>query len=71
MKVIIDGVEHVVNNDVKIIWEDEIFDDANCDLTGDVILTLTHEGIIVDEIYEGEVVATANIILDDIKEMCI
>lgn len=65
MKVLIDGIEIEVKNDVKVIHEG-YFPEA------DLHLTLTHEGIIGDMVQNGEVIYTGNfdysIFVDELKE---
>jgi hypothetical protein len=51
MKILIDGKEVPVQNDVKVIYEE-------VDGADELHLTLTHEGIISDVIADGEVIAT-------------
>ena len=58
MKVLIDGKEVEVQNDVKIIWEQEDDDENEQTLQ----LTATYEGLIGDVFdEEGELIQTASI----------
>lgn len=67
MKILIDGNEILVQNDVKIIWEE-------VDGADELHVTCTHEGIITDVVADGEIIATrsaqacdihADIMMDD------
>jgi len=62
MKVLIDGKEVQVQNDVKIIYDGVCIDidsDTDTDILGELHATMTSEGMILDVIdTEGEVCAT-------------
>jgi len=73
MKVIIDGKELEVNNDVKIIWDDEYPEDGM-----ELHMAATHEGIILDRFTRQDdsdetdlsLEATASLGIDDLDEFC-
>jgi hypothetical protein len=63
MKVIIDGTETKVLNDVKIIWENNIEDTSDH-------LTVTSEGVIVDVTdTTGEIIETQSCEVNDLFSM--
>lgn len=63
MKVIIDGVEHDVKNDVKVIYEDM------GPVGGDQLhITLTHEGVVTDVTDGEDVIGTSSIETEDVYE---
>jgi len=73
MKVIIDGKELEVNNDVKIIWDKEYPEDDM-----ELHMAATHEGIILDRFTRQDdsdetdlsLEATASLGIDDLDEFC-
>ena len=71
MKVLIDGKE-IECDDVCVIHEDQIIDVSDLDeeVTGQVHIKCTSEGIIVDVIEEGEVTQSMWQTVDDLVEMC-
>ena len=66
MKLLVDGVEVKFHNDVKVIW-----DSQGEDSSGELHLTATYEGIIIDKFDNeiGECVATASLEVQDLDEM--
>lgn len=74
MKIQINGTEELEVDSIKIIWSDEVILDAdsdNLDITGTLVLTGTHEGIILDVINEkGESEITAGLMVSDLTELC-
>jgi len=69
MKVLIDGKEVEVLNDVKVIWDDQFIND-DCD-EGNLILTANHEGVVLDACDKaGELWGTTSIMADDLVELC-
>lgn len=62
MKVLIDGREVEVQNDVKIIWDQMDEHEKEQELH----LTCTYEGIIADRYKEGEFDETTSVEHDDI-----
>jgi len=75
MKVIIDGVEVHVQNDVRIIHDDIIYgmDENEEDITGHLQIVLNHEGIIAD-IFDSDGEATGfttGMMYEDIAELCL
>ena len=63
MKLLVDGKEVVVNNDVKVIYED-------VDEDQEVHATLTHEGLILDTFLGGEPHTTACLMAIELTELC-
>jgi hypothetical protein len=68
MKVIFDGKKpKFVENDVKVIWDDIETTVGDLDIKGQLHLTATHEGIILDFVDgNGEVFITQSILIDDL-----
>jgi len=67
MKLLVDGVEVVFHNDVKVIW-----DSQGEDSSGELHLTATYEGIIIDKFDDGSCVSvssTASLEVQDLSEM--
>jgi hypothetical protein len=57
MKVLIDGVEIEVLNDVKVIYEEQLIDvdpaEGGLDTYGQVHVTMNSEGMVIDVIEDG------------------
>jgi len=72
VKVLIDGKEVKCLNDVKVIYDGGYYDeDVNGkDVQVEPHLTVTHEGVILDNINEGEVFSTMAFDLDCMIELC-
>ena len=74
MRVLIDGQEVPVQNDVKIIHEEICLGASESgdgeEIVGDLHLTLTHEGLITETFVNGEVYKTASTDVEDLTEMC-
>jgi len=73
MIVYLDGVDLPVENDVKVIHEGlstPIEDEHGREVTGEMHLTMTHEGLIVDFFVGGEHDSTCSIGLDELREFC-
>jgi len=61
MKVLIDGKEIEVQNDVRIIYDEVIYgwDDDDTELEGSLHLVANHEGLVTDVVdKDGEIFAT-------------
>ena len=56
MKILVDGKEVPCQNDVKIIYEDELVDvlPSGVDVYSDLHVTLNCEGLVADVISKGE-----------------
>ena len=76
MKVLIDGKEVVCNNDVKVIFDTgEYLDEGDLgegmqDVEVEPHLTVNHEGVIVDNIKEGQVFTTSWRTIQELVEEC-
>lgn len=71
MIVEIDGKRVEVLNDVKIIYEDRSVlrhPDADDEVSGDIHITLGHEGMTLDFVQDDEVVASQWKMVSDISE---
>ena len=72
MEVMLDGKKpKIVGNDVKVIWDDVETTSAVVPyVKGQLHLTATHEGIILDFVDKnGKVVITQSILLDDLVHL--
>lgn len=72
MKVLVDGKEVDVENDVKIVWEGEFLEEPEVvgeHLKSELHLTANCEGIVLDVVSDGEVEQTRSLETLDLSEM--
>jgi hypothetical protein len=71
IKVFIDGVEHEVKNDVKIVYDNDSHTIANQEVEGHIQITATYEGIIIDLFNkkETELIATQSFMQEDLVNL--
>lgn len=69
MRLLVDGRVLKVDNDVRVIYDDMIFENVDGDeVAVELHVVLTSEGIIEDVVYGDEVIATNSLMAQEIVE---
>jgi hypothetical protein len=74
MKILVDGKEIQVQNDIKVIYEDVVIDydmDSEEEKHAELHATLTHEGLILDVVHEGEIAGSNSMEYGEMATFCL